>query len=141
MSITELCELINWWSILVAAFVGFGLGSIWHSKILFNKAWMKGHELKPNHAEGSNFLMLFGLTFIAFVVIAFGMQFLMHHLLGQILWYQGIVFGLFLSLFFVATTFGITFLFLRKSFTIWLVDAFYYIVAFALMGWILAAWN
>lgn len=141
MCITNLCGTINWISVIVAAIVGFGLGSLWHNKIMFGKAWMEEHALKPNHAEGTNFPLVFGLTFLQFIIIALGMEILMSAFLPDIQWFQGIAFGAFLSIFFVATTFGISFLFLKKSFKIWLIDAFYYIVSFVLMGWILAAWN
>jgi len=53
---------------------------------------------------------------------------------------SGLITALIISLGFIATALGINYLFARKSFKLFLIDAGYFILFFAVMGIILGAW-
>jgi len=69
---------VNIWAILVAAVVGFGIGALWYSPILFGKEWarlskMTEADINAAKAKGmwKNYLIhLIGLI-ISFGVLAF----------------------------------------------------------------------
>jgi hypothetical protein len=54
---------------------------------------------------------------------------------------QGLHMGLLVGAGFVATSFGINYLFAQRSLVMWLIDGGYHIGQFALIGLILGAWR
>lgn len=131
----------NWGATLVAAVLGFVLGNFWHHKKAFGKIWVEGHGLKPDHAQGFNFAIMFGLTLLLFLVAAVGLSTLYFNFLQDINALQGFIVGALIALFFSATSFGVTYIFLRKSLKVWLVDAMYYVFAYGLMGLLISIWK
>lgn len=141
MNNTEFFTDFNWWAVLVGAFAAFMLGSLWHSKKVFGNAWIKGHELKEGHSDGVNMPLLFGLTFIQFLVGAFLFELLIKNHFHGIEMVHGVILGLAIGIGWVGTSIGITYLFLRKSFQIWMIDTGYFALSYVIIGIILSIWK
>jgi hypothetical protein len=53
----------------------------------------------------------------------------------------GLSYGLIISLVWVATSIGVTYLFVGRSFRLFLIDAGFYVVFYSIAGLILGAWH
>ncbi len=134
-----LCSIpeVNWLSVLVAAIVAFIIGGIWYSPILFSKPWQKELKLSDIELKNANMALIFGLTFLLNVIGAVALDLLIGKESTLI---SGLITGLIVSIAWIATSLGINYLFSRKSFKLFLIDAGYFVVFFAIMGAILGAW-
>ncbi|CAL2102391.1 conserved membrane protein of unknown function [Tenacibaculum sp. 190130A14a] len=72
----------NYLAILGAAFVPMVMGFVWYGPMLFQKAWMKEMNFTQKDIEGGNMLLIFGLSFVFSLLIAFFIQFLVIHQYG-----------------------------------------------------------
>ena len=136
MDLSSAFNQINWLSVIASALAAFALGSLWYS-VLFGKTWQKLIKLSDEDMKSANMPLIFGTTFILNVIGAF----VLDMFIGKdATLMTGLMAGLLVSLAWVATSLGINYLFARKSFTLYLIDAGYYVVFFAVMGIILGAW-
>lgn len=124
---------INWIGVLVAAVSAFIIGAVWYGP-LFGKTWQKLVGLSDKETQKNMTRTLVGafvLTFIVSVVLAY--------FIGA----NDIAFGLFAGLAaglgWVATAFGINYLFEHRSFKLYLINAGYNIIIFGLTGAIIGA--
>ncbi len=67
---------INFWSVLVAAIVSFGIGALWYSPILFGKEWMSLMKISDSNMNDpkdmwKSYLLHFIGTIISFCILAF----------------------------------------------------------------------
>lgn len=69
---------INFWPILVAAIVAFGIGALWYSPILFGKEWMSlskitDADMKEARTKGMwiSYLVQFVMALVTFCVLGF----------------------------------------------------------------------
>lgn len=128
----------NPWAILTATVSAFVLGGVWYSPILFAKAWMEGAGLNEEQLKQGNASRIFGGAFVLTLVMAVNLA----AFLGP---KADLAFGVFAGfatgLGWVATAFGVTYLFEHRPLKLWLVNSGYQIVAFTLMGAILGAWR
>jgi hypothetical protein len=68
---------INFWPILIAAVVSFGIGALWYSPILFGKEWMALTKKTDSDMQAAKsgiwkfYLIQFVMTIIMFIVIGF----------------------------------------------------------------------
>lgn len=131
-------EGINIWAVVAAAVASFALGGLWYSPALFGRAWQRATGLSDEQLESGNQAAIFGGSFVL-------------ALLGA--W----VFALFLGpapafgfatgagfaagLAWVAGSFGINYLFERKSLKLWLINGGYHVVQYTLFGVILGVWH
>ena len=85
--------------------------------------------------------MTFGLSFVLNFIIATFLSFFTEiaMMLGSNALYGGL-FAVVLSLGFVATTFGINYMFSGKPLKLYLIDVGYLVVSFFVMGIIIGAW-
>ena len=126
----------NWISILVSALAAFALGGLWYSPLLFAKAWMKVLGITPDKTKAANMKLIFGTTFLLNI---FGAFILSAFIGAQPTAIKGLMYGLTISIAFIATSFGISYLYTQKSLKLFLIDAGYYITFYALMGLIIGA--
>ena len=73
----------NFIAIIGEAFITMIIGFLWYGPMLFQKAWMKEMNFTLKDLEGGNMLLIFGLSFVFSVLIAFFMQFLVIHQMGM----------------------------------------------------------
>jgi len=128
---------INWLSVIVSALAAFALGSLWYSPVLFGKTWQKLIKLSDEDMKGANIPLIFGSTFILNIIGAFVLDMFIGR---ESTLMTGLMAGLLVSLAWIATSLGINYLFTRKPFKLFIIDAGYYVTFFAIMGAILGAW-
>lgn len=131
-------EGLNIWAVLVAALSTFLIGGLWYSPAVFGKAWMRENGFTEQTLQTGNMARIFGLAFVLGLIAAINLAMF----LGQedrpamgALWGFAAGFG------WVATFVGTHYLFERKSFTLFLINAGYSVVSLTIMGVIIAAWK
>jgi uncharacterized membrane protein len=129
---------LNWLAIVVAALSAFGLGGLWYSPVLFVKTWMKETGITVESQKSANMVKIFGLSFLLAMVASL--------LLGLFLGEDagggaGAISGFLIGLGTIFTFLGITYLFERRSFAHFLVNASYGVAALTLMGFIIGIWQ
>lgn len=131
-------EGLNIWAVIVAALSTFLIGGLWYSPALFGKAWMRENGFTEESLKGGNMARIFGLAFFLALIASINLAMFLgpedRAAMGA-LWGFAAGFG------WVATFVGTHYLFERKSFTLFLINAGYSVVALTLMGVILAAWH
>jgi hypothetical protein len=129
---------LNYVAVVVAAAAAFLIGGMWYSPILFYKIWVKETGLTDDALRKRNMAVTFGMSFLLALVISFNLA----AFLGEqrdLAW--GMTAGALAGIGWVATAFGITYLFEGRSFRLFLVNAGYHAVTFIVMGGILGAWK
>ena len=129
---------LNIWAVLVAALSTFCIGGLWYSPAVFGKAWMRENGLTEEGLKNSNSIKIFGIAFILAIIAAINLAMFMgpEDKPGM-----GALWGFLAGFGWVATFIGTHYLFERKSFTLFLINAGYSIVSLTIMGVILAAWK
>ena len=131
----------NYLAILTATVSTFVLGGLWYSPVLFGRAWMREMGLDPDNCqekEKGNLGLIMGVSFVLELLMAFNLA----AFLGP---KATLSFGLFAGAAagfgWVALSFGVTYLFERRSLRFFFINAGYHGVAFTIMGAILGAWH
>jgi hypothetical protein len=125
---------VNLIAVLLCGVASLALGGIWYSPLLFAKAWQRLAGLSDEQARSGNMAVIFGLTFVLSLIAAyvFGM------FLGTSMPLAGAAgAGFAAGLCWVAASFGINYLFERRSFGLWLINGGYHTLQFTLFGLIL----
>ncbi|HTF21322.1 MAG TPA: DUF1761 domain-containing protein [Chryseolinea sp.] len=128
----------NIWAVLVAALSTFLIGGLWYSPALFGKAWMRENGFTEESLKGGNMAKIFGLAFLLGIVAAVNLAMFMGPENDPAM---GAMWGFLAGFGWVATFVGTHYLFERRSFKLFLINAGYSVVALTLMGVILAAWK
>ena len=128
----------NYLAIFVAALSTFLIGGLWYSPAVFGKAWMRENGFKEEDMKGRNMMKIFGLAFLLAVISAVNLAMFMGPESDPIM---GALWGFLAGAGWVATFVGTHYLFERKSFTLFLINAGYSVVALTIMGIIIAAWK
>lgn len=128
---------INIWAVLLAATSAFALGGLWYSPWLFGQLWMRETGMTEEKAKQGHPAKVFGGAFVLSLLAAGAFAFF----LGQTPWQQATLYGFVAGLFWVASSFGINYLFAQRSFKLWLVDGGYHTVQFTLYGLIIGLWK
>lgn len=133
---------VNWLAVLAAAIASFVIGSLWYSPVLFSRAWQREAKLSDEDIQGGNMPMLFGTTFVLAAVAAILFAAAVRHGLGpEPELGDTLIFGLVVGAGWVATTFATGYLFERRSFTLWLINAGYNVVLFLVFALIIGLWH
>lgn len=129
----------NHLAVLVAALASFILGGAWYAPGVFGRAWMRECGFTAELlAQKGGMGRIFAVSFV--------FEYLMAYNLAAFIGPKGsLAFGLFAGaaagVGWVALAFGVTYLFERRSLKLFLINAGYHAVAFAMMGAILGAWR
>lgn len=138
MNLVQSFADINWLAVIVSTISAFALGGLWYSKALFANTWMQEVGLTEEAVNSAHMPMIFGGTFI--------LQFVAATVLACAIgsdgsWQTGLQTGLAIGIFWIATAYGITYFFEQRSMRLFLINAGYYVVLFAIMGTIIGAWH
>lgn len=131
----------NIWELIVAALSTFVVGFLWYGKAVFGVTWQRLSRLTDEDIKSANMPLIFGLSFVLNLITAFFLS--MFTEIAMMLGSNAIFGGLFAAMLcigFVATSFGINYLFARKPMKLYLIDAGYMVVSFFVMGLIIGAW-
>lgn len=140
MDFSEIMGNLNFWAVLVAALSSFAIGSIWYSKLLFGKAWMKETGITEDDAKNKGLPMpvIFGTAFVLILVGAFSLAMFIGPESNAA--FGGFA-GFMVGLIWIGFAFGVNYLYEMRSFKLFLINAGYNTVIFTLMGIILGAWH
>ncbi len=131
---------VNLTAVVVAGVVNMIIGSVWYSKLLFAKQWMKGiGKTEAQIKQGSNPSM-YAYMFVGALVMAY----VLAHFVGYAhatTTMDGAITGFWAWLGFVATTFLGLKVFEGRSWNLYWINVGYYLVALMSMGAILAVWH
>lgn len=65
---------INFLAVLVAALVPMAMGFIWYNPKVLGNAWMQAAGLNEEKLKGANMVVIFGVSFVLSLLLAFFMQ-------------------------------------------------------------------
>ena len=138
MDLAHSLDGINWLAVVVATVVAFALGGLWYSKALFGNTWLEEVGLTEEAINNANMAMTFGGTFVLQLLATIALA---ATLGADSTWMDGLHNGLFIGVLWIATAYGITYLFEQRSIRLFFINAGYYVVLFAISGSILGAWH
>ena len=138
MHLVQILSDINWLAVLTATVAAFMLGGLWYSKVLFGNTWMQEVGLTEEAVNNASMPRTFGATFVLQLIAAVAMSALIG---SDGNWQLGLQTGLWVGLFWISTAYGVTYLFEQRPFRLWLINAGYYGVLYAVMGTIIGAWS
>jgi hypothetical protein len=128
---------LNLLAIIAAALAAFFLGGIWYSKNVFGGIWRKAAGIAVNQRRlHSPQAIIAALIF--YIVSAFAFAILVE---PQPELYYAIKTGAEIGIFFVATSFGINYVFSGRNYKILLIDGSYHILQFVIYGIVLGWWQ
>jgi hypothetical protein len=137
--------IINYWAVLAATAVSIVLGFLWYGPI-FGKKWMALLDLTPEKMASAKAKGM-GPTYAIMIVGSLLMSYVLAHALifgnaylGTAGVSAGLMVGFWNWLGFVAPVTVGSVLWEGKSWTLWALNAGYYLVALLLMGVVLAVW-
>jgi hypothetical protein len=125
---------VNWIAIILAAASSLLVGFAWYSPALFNKAWMREVGMTDEKAKTGNMALIFGGAFALALVQCFCLAMFFG---SEMRWQQTTFYGFLTGLGWVATAFGVQYLFERRTWTLALINGGYNIVVFTVYGLIL----
>ena len=138
MHLAQILSDVNWLAVVVATIVAFMLGGLWYSKALFGNAWMQEVGLTEDAVNSANMAKTFGGTIVLQIFAATALS----AFLGtESTWQSGLETGLWVGLFWIATAYGVTYLFEQRSMRLFLINAGYYVVLYGITGTIIGAWH
>ena len=138
MHLAQILAGVDWVAVIVATVAAFILGAIWYSKALFGNQWMQEVGLTEETIQNANMAKTFGTTFALQLLAAIALS----AFLGEgSNWLEGLHTGLWIGLFWVATAYGVTYLFEQRSLRLWMINAGYYVVWYAILGTIIGAFE
>jgi len=127
---------INIWAVLVAAASAFLLGGIWYGP-LFKNTWCREAGVDPDKPNGHPAAVFGGAFVMSLVAAAVFAVFLGAAPPPG----SSVCAGVAVGLGWVATSFGINYLFAGRSLKLWLIDGGYHTLQFTLYGLILGLWH
>jgi hypothetical protein len=136
MHLAQLLAGVNWLAVVAATVTAFILGALWYSKALFGSAWMQEVGLTEETVQNGNSKWTFAGTFLLQLLAAIALSVFLGR--GSN-WLEGLHTGLWIGIFWVATAYGVTYLFEQRALRLWFINAGYYVVLYALMGTIIGA--
>lgn len=125
---------VNWIAVALCAVSSLVLGGLWYSPMLFAKAWQRAAGLSDEAAQSGNMAVIFGGAFLLSLVAAalfamfIGTEMSVAHATAA---------GFSAGLCWVAASFGINYLFERRSLSLWLINGGYHTLQFTLFGLII----
>ena len=129
---------INYLAVVAAAAASFVLGGIWYSPLLFARAWQREAGVTEEQLKNANMGVIFGTTFVLCLIASFVFGMFLGPRPSMAL---GLGAGASAGLCWVASSFGINYLFERKSLKLFLINGGYHTLQFTLIGLIFALWH
>ena len=124
---------VNYLAVLLAAISAFMLGGLWYSPALFAKKWL-AYTGKTGSEDTGPVPLIFGGAFLLSLVSTLVFAIFLGPNRGLAFGAQA---GFAAGLCWVAASYGITYLFERRPFGLWLINGGYHVIQFTLYGAIL----
>jgi uncharacterized protein DUF1761 len=126
---------VNWIAVFVAAIACFLLGAVWYSNALFGRAWQREAGVTDERLKQGNMAMIFGTTFVLALLASWNFANFLGPRPSLAL---GLGAGASAGLLWVAGSFGINYLFERRSLKLFLINGGYHTLQFAVIGLVLS---
>lgn len=131
---------INHWAIIVCAASNLLVGAVWYSPLLFYKAWMKENKLtEESIMQTFNPLKMYGISFLFSLILSYTFALLIGYYATDAL--RGAVAGFATGFGLSGLIFSIIALFEQRSWKYILINGFYIIIYFTLIGCIIGIWK
>jgi hypothetical protein len=131
---------LNWLAVLVAAFVAFLSGALWYSKPLLGSQWQKAVGLSDKKIKEGSMTKVMTISLLTVVVSAVAMGLLIK-VLVLTSFYQGALFGIMVAIGILGANKLMQTKFEQRPLIYWAISLGADIVAFSLIGGILAVWQ
>ena len=129
---------INWLGVIVAALSTLFVGGLWYSPLIFGKKWMTSNGFSEEDLKKGSAIKVLGGTFILAFFAAFSLAMFIGPNSNPSF---AATAGFMVGFFWIAAAFGIVYLFEKRSFKHFMINAGYFIVSFTIMGLILGIWK
>jgi len=126
---------VNYLAVIAAAASAFLLGGLWYGP-LFKVAWCREAGVDPD-SKPAHPGAVFGAAFVLSVLAAYVFALF----LGKKPVTDAAMVGAIVGVCWVATSFGINYLFAGRSLKLWAIDAGYHTLQFTLYGLVLGLWH
>lgn len=136
-------DYLNWIAIIVAALAYFALGALWYSKVLFANRWIADLKLDVNDPDAKKGMgMMFGGSLVLMFVQCLAIGILAGRLgISGAGWMSGLKLGAFTGVCFCSAQIGINYLYEKKPFSLFLINAGYAVVGNIIAGIIICSWG
>ena len=124
-------------AVVIAGLSAFALGGLWYSPLLFVRAWQALTGLSDEALARGNPAMIYGASAVLSLIAAFVFAMFLGPEPSLAL---GLGAGVSAGLCWVTASFGINYLFERKSMALFAINGGYHTLQFTLYGLILALW-
>ncbi len=138
METGHLIGAVNWLAVASASVVAFMIGGLWYSPKLFGQIWMQEVGLTEESAAEGNTSLIFGGSFVLIFIAATMLSFVLGSESNYLI---GVHTGFMIGCGWVATAYGVTYLFERRSLRLFLINGGYNVIFFSVMGAIIGAWQ
>lgn len=125
---------VNYLAILLCGVSSMILGAIWYAPPVFGRTWQRGVGLTDDALAGGSMALIYGLAFLLSLAAAWVFAMFLGPDMGL---GPSTAAGAAAGIFWVAASFGISYLFERRSLVMWLINGGYHAVQFTLFGLIL----
>lgn len=129
---------VNIIAVLVCGAASIVIGAFWFSPFLFGKLWQKLVGISDEEIRNSFMPMVFVANFMLAALMALALSLFFG---GKVGFTDGMLYGFFTGLFFVSTALGIMYIYERKPFLLWFINAGYNTLLFTAIGGILGSWQ
>jgi len=129
---------INYLAVVVAAISAFMLGGLWYSPVLFGLRWMKEVGLTEQQLQQGNMKLIFGGALLFNLLSAAVFALFLGPAPSLML---GVGAGFAAGFCWVAASFGVCYLFERRSMALFMINGGYCTVQFTLYGLIFGLWH
>ena len=126
---------VNYLAVVIAAVASFLSGGLWYSNALFGKAWQRESGVTDEQLKNGNMAKIFGLSLVLSLLAAWVFALFLGPRPPVAL---GLGAGFSAGLCWVAASFGINYLFERRSFKLFLINGGYHTLQFTIIGLTLA---
>jgi len=125
---------VNLLAVLLCGGSSMALGAIWYAPPVLGRTWQRLAGLSDEALAGGNMAMIYGLAFLLSLAAAYVFALFLGRDMGL---GASVCAGAAAGVFWVAASFGISYLFERRSLTMWLINGGYHALQFTLFGLIL----
>lgn len=130
---------VNHLAVIAAAISTFIIGGLWYSPLMFYKGWMKANRFTEEDVKKGNQLVVFILSFILSLVMAYNLAFFISGPDTTVTW--AVSAALLAGFGWATLSMAIIALFERRPASYIFINGGYITISFAVMGLILGLWR
>ena len=130
---------INYLAVVAAALLGFVVGGLWYSPLLFGKPWMAAAGVTEEQVNAGSKGRIFSLAFAFLLIMAYCLA--MFLAAPEVTLQSGALYGFLTGFGWIFFAFGVVSLFELRSWGYIFINGGYWVVTMTLMGAVLGGWK